>query len=437
MPRWAYSLALRLLLPLAVLGFLLRGWRHPVYRSRLRELLSFGNAIRHDRPLWLHAASVGEVQALAALLRGVLQSPSPPPLLLTVGTPTGLARAQELYRDLLQFQGGSPQLTMQLAPWDLPGAATRFLGTTRPRAAVFIETELWPNLIAACTQHGVPLLLVSARVSEKSLRRYQRFAPRMMQNAVRAFAAISAQGEKDRQRFIALGAAPAQVVVGGNLKFDLPMADDIAAQGARRRAELGSRPLWVAGSTHPLEEEHCVDAQRQLLANARRAIQPAPLLVLAPRRPERFAAVAQWLDSQNVVFARASQHTAGYAELEVLLLDVMGGLLPWYAAADAAFVGGTLVPVGGHNLLEPAALGKPVIAGPHCFNSPAAAELLRDAGALATVSDAAQLALTLESFLGDGAMAQATGARAAAVVAANRGAAGRALAMIAALPPAV
>jgi len=437
MPRWIYTLVLRLLLPFAVLWFLLRAWRHAAYRGQLREPLSIRCAVRHDRPLWVHAASVGEVQALAGLLRGAAQSPAPAPLLLTVGTPTGLARAQELYRDLLQLNpDGRPQLTVQLAPWDLPGAAARFLRASRPRAAVFVETELWPNLIAACARQRVPPVLVSARVSEKSLRRYLRLAPRMMQKAVRAFAAISVQGEVDRQRFIALGAESSRVTVGGNLKFDLPLPAGIVEQGARLRAETGPRPLWVAGSTHPVEEDICVRAQRRLVAGARDAGRPLPLLVLAPRRPERFAGVVQWLDAQQMKYARSSQPAADRTGIEVLLLDVMGELLPWYAAADAAFVGGTLVPVGGHNLLEPAALGKPVIAGPHRFNSPAVAELLESAGALATVTDAAQLTQVLESFLGDAKAAQATGARAAAVVAANRGAAGRALQIISALPPA-
>ncbi len=430
MPRWAYSLALRLLVPPAALWFLWRGWRNPAYRVDLRELLALRSRARHDRPLWLHAASVGEVQALAGLVRGLTQLVAPPCLLLTVGTPTGLARARELYRDL-------PQLTAQLAPWDLPGAVARFMRANRPRAAVFVETEIWPNLLAACERQGVPRVLVSARVSARSLRRYRRMMPRLMRDAVYAFAVISAQSEVDRQRFIALGADPALVVVGGNLKFDLPLPADAAAQGARLRAGWArGRPLWVAGSTHPVEEGICIAAQRQLLAGAHAAGRARPLLVLAPRRPERFAAVAQWLATQGVKFARSSQGVAGIADaIEVLLLDAMGELLPWYAAADVAFVGGSLVPAGGHNLLEPAALGKPVIAGPHCFNSPEAAELLKAAAALTTVANAAQLAQALETLLGDAQLAADSGARAAAVVAANRGAAGRALATIAALPP--
>ncbi|MEO6185078.1 MAG: 3-deoxy-D-manno-octulosonic acid transferase [Steroidobacteraceae bacterium] len=431
MPRWAYILALRLLLPFAVLWFLWRGWRNHAYYGRLREPLALGIKPRVDRPVWLHAASVGEAQALGGLLRGLLQLPAPPPVLLTVGTPTGLARAREHYRDL-------PQLTLQLAPWDLPGIAARFLRVNRPRAAVFIETELWPGQIAACAVAGVPLALVSARMSPRSLGRYQRWAPRLMQEAVRTFAAIGAQSEADRDRFIALGAAPARVQTTGNLKFDFRLPADVREQGDRLRdVWAAERPLWVAGSTHAVEEGICIDAQRQLVANARAQQRAVPLLLLAPRRPERFAEVARWLTTQGLKFARISEgEDALTRQVDVLLLDAMGALLGWYAAADVTFVGGSLVPVGGHNLLEPAALGKPLLAGPHSFNTPDATRLLATAGALTTVANADELARAVEGFLTDAARAQRSGGNAVAVVAANRGAAERALAMIAALPPA-
>jgi 3-deoxy-D-manno-octulosonic-acid transferase len=430
MSRGVYTFALRLLLPFAILWFLWRGWRYRAYRGRLRETLALRLAQRTDRPVWLHAASVGEVQALAAVLRGL--APLPAPLLLTVGTPTGLAHARDFYRDLLQ--SADARLVVQLAPWDLPGVAARFLQANRPRAAVFVETELWPNLLAACAHRQVPLLLISARISARSLHRYQRFAARMMHAAVRAFAVISAQSDADRQRFIALGAMPERVSVDGNLKFDLPLPADIGTQAATLRTGIGARPIWVAGSTHSGEEAICVNAHRRVLAAARAAGRPLPLLVLAPRRPERFAEVAQWLDSSGLQVGRISQPGGHHAAPnEVLLLDTMGALLAWYAAADVAFVGGTLVPVGGHNLLEPAALGKPVIAGPHTFNSPEAATLLREAAALTTAADEPQLFSALQDLLGDAEQARASGARGAAVVAANRGAASRALALVAAL----
>jgi 3-deoxy-D-manno-octulosonic-acid transferase len=422
MPRWLYSLLLRFALPFAVLVFFWRGWRERIYRGSLRQRLAWSLQARGDRPLWLHAASVGEVRALAVLVRA-LHADSVP-LVVTVGTPVGLARARELFADL-------PAVTVQAAPWDLPGAAQRFMRATRPSGAVFIETELWPNLISACRQAGAPLTLVSARLSARSLRRYQQLAADMMRDAVRAFGSIAAQSPIDRDRFIALGADPARVTVCGNLKFDLQLPADIHAQGTHLRNRWAAgRSMWVAGSTHPEEEAICVDAHRALLTHMRRAGQPPPLLVLAPRRPERFAAVARWLATMDLKSARRSTDVEENAD--VLLLDVMGELLCWYAAGDVAYVGGSLVPIGGHNLLEPAALAKPVIAGPHCFNSPDCVALLSAAGALTTVENAAQLTRALEELLRDTALAHAHGVRAAEVVAANRGAATRALAAIAA-----
>jgi 3-deoxy-D-manno-octulosonic-acid transferase len=433
MSRWLYSLLLRMALPFAALAFLWRGWLSPSRRGSLRERLGWQLPSRSDHPLWLHAASVGEVRALAVLVRAMhLQSV---PVLVTVATPTGLARARELFADLRKADGHpGVAAEVQALPWDLPGATRRFLAATRPRAAVFVESELWPNLIAAAARTAVPLVLVSARMSARSLSRYQRLAPGMMREAVRSFTAIAAQSRTDRDRFVALGADPARTSVGGNLKFDLQLPMDIAANGAQLRSRWASgRPLWVAGSTHAEEEAICLAAQRALAATARAAGRPVPMLVLAPRRPERFEAVYRWLESADVNAARVSTDDAAVAD--VLLLDVMGELLYWYAAADAALVGGTLAAVGGHNPLEPAALGKPVIAGPDCSNSPESAELLRAANALITVRNAAQLASELEVLLGDPARAQAVGERAAGVVAANRGAAARALALIASLRP--
>jgi 3-deoxy-D-manno-octulosonic-acid transferase len=287
---------------------------------------------------------------------------------------------------------------------------------------VFVETELWPNLIAACAQQQLPLTLVSARMSERSLQRYQRFAAGLMRQTVRAFSSIGTQSELDRERFIALGASPARVQAIGNLKFDFPLPADIARRGAELRAQHAPHsPLWVAGSTHAGEEDICLAAQRALQARARGQSMPVPLLVLAPRRPERFEAVARWLAERR--------------DVDVLLVDQLGVLLDFYAAADVAFVGGSLVPVGGHNLLEPAAMGKPVLTGPHTFNSPQAAALLEAVGALQRVCNESELAEALWGLLTDGAHAQLVGAKAASAVAANQGAALRALSMITALAP--
>jgi 3-deoxy-D-manno-octulosonic-acid transferase len=435
MPRWLYGLSLRCLLPIAVLVFWWRGRRDARCRGSLRERLALGLVARSDRPLWLHAASVGETQALLPLLRAFAAAGRPS--LLTVGTPTGVAHARVLYADLLAPRAGAaPQLALQAAPWDLPGAATRFMRAVRPSAAIFVETELWPNLVAAARNSGAALALVSGRVSQRSADRYLRFAPLLLADTVRALRMIGAQSAADRERFIRLGAAEAAVVVTGNLKFDFTAPAGLLERGASLRSHWApDRPMWVAGSTHPDDEEVCVAAQRQLVDRAVQANRPAPLLVLAPRRPERFATVVQWLATHAPGSARVSTSSgAGRAKCDVLLLDTMGELQAWYAAADVAFVGGTLAPVGGHNLIEPAALGKPVLAGPHCFNAPDVAQQLACGGGLQRVHDVGELVAALTALLGDAARARAMGGQAAAVVDRGRGAAARTLEMLRALP---
>jgi 3-deoxy-D-manno-octulosonic-acid transferase len=425
MPRWLYSLLLYLALPGAALRLWWRGWRNSHQRDSLAARLGWGLAPRTDRPLWMHAASLGELRALAALLQ-VLEREAIP-VLVTVGTPTGLARAHGMF-------AGDAQVSVLAVPWDLPGAVRRFFEAARPRGAVFVETELWPNLIAGARSRGLPLALVSARLSERSLRGYLRWAPALLRDTVRAFGAIGAQGEADRRRFIELGAEAARVSVTGNLKFDVPLDAQVPARGAALRARWAPhRPLWVAGSTHPGEEAMLLDAQRRLLGAGGRSGGVAPLLALAPRRPERFAGVARWLGASGLRHATV-QAQAGESQPtdpDVLLINEMGTLQEWYAAADVAFVGGSLVPVGGHNLLEPAALGRPVLTGPHLFNAPDVAQSLIEAGAARIVADVAALADGLGEWLGRPATAAQAGVQAASTVAAHRGAAMRARALIA------
>lgn len=433
MPRTLYSLLLRALLPFAALWFKWRGWRHPAYSGSLRQRLGWQLPGRRDAPLWLHAASIGELRALAALLPALPAAATP--LLVTVSTPTGLARARELF-------GADARIECRPLPWDLPGAARRFLDAARPRAAIFIETELWPNLVDATRRRGVPLVLLSARLSPRSVRGYRRWMPRLMRDTVRTFAAIGAQAAADRDRFVELGAAPERVQVTGNLKFDLQQDAGVSARGAALRARWApARQLWVAGSTHPGEEAALVEAQQKLLTTARARGTPPPLLALVPRRPERFADVAAWLAAGSLRHAGSRQGAAQppAADLDVLLVDEMGVLCDWYAAADMAFVGGSLVPVGGHNLLEPAALARPVLTGPHSFNAPDVARCLLEAGGAQEVRGADDLVAALAAWLEDPAEAARCGARAAAAVAAHRGAATRNAALVAPLltaPPA-
>ncbi len=415
MPRWLYSLLLYCVLPVAAPWFLWKNRREGEGLRGLRERLAFDLSPRDDHPLWLHAASVGEMRSLAVLLRQLHRAGFP--LLLTVGTATGLGQARELYRDLTKApradRGG---LSVQAAPWDLPCAVRRFLRANQPQIGIFVETELWPNLVAGVRHAGVPLCLVSARLTEKSLLGYLRWAPRLMRDTVHAFAGIAAQSEADRARFVRLGASPGLVSIGGSLKAELELPPEIGKLGAVWRAQWAPRrPLWVAGSTHEGEEMICLVAQRRLLALAHERGSAPPLLALAPRYPQRFDQVARELSAAGFTFARSTQPSAlPIAAPDVLLIDEMGALLGWYAAADVAFVGGSLVPVGGHNLIEPAMLAKPVLAGPYDTNAPEVAQRLRQAGGLIIVQGAGDMAARLAELFGDPAAARLRGAQASA-----------------------
>lgn len=440
MPRWFYTLALRLALPFALAVLAFRGWREPQRRMDLSARLGLALARDGRAPLWLHGASVGEVQAAAGLIRLLRERHPCLPLLLTCGTATGQARARLLYGDLLlPGESGEPPLVLRPAPFDLPGAVRRFLAASAPRGLVLLETELWPNLISGTAERGVPLAMLSARVSERSAQTYLRWARGLMRDALQKIGFIGAQTVEDARRFERLGAREGSVQVRGNLKFDFPLPPDIEARGAALRSlHAPRRPLWIAGSTHPGEEGQLIEAQRGLLRRIAARGAATPLLVMAPRHPERFATVAQWLAAQGLRSQRRSalvDEQALAPDIDVLLLDTLGELLGWYAAGDIAFVGGSLVPVGGHNLLEPAALARPVLTGPYSFNSPEAARLLEQAEALVRVKDADSLARELAGLLEDPRRAKALGARAALAVEANRGAALRSLAALESLMP--
>jgi len=395
-----------------------RGLRDPSYREGLPERLGLGPAAPAGG-IWVHAVSVGEVQAAASLVRALRRRYPHLPLTLTTATPTGRGRARRLF-------GG--EVTVRYLPYDLPGPVGRFLERVRPRLGIILETELWPNLYRACERRGVPLVLASARVSERSVRRY-RWAGGLVRAALAHGVIVAAQSAADAQRFVALGADPARTPVVGNLKFDVELPAAAEDRGRALRAALGAgRPVWVAGSTHEGEEELVLDAHARLAA-----AQPAALLVLVPRHPPRFEAVTALLRRRGVAFVTRSSGAAVAPTTAVLLVDTLGELVEFYAAADVAFVGGSLVPVGGHNLLEPAALGKPVVSGPHTANAAPVARLLVEAGAAELVADGAALAACVGRLLADGAARRSAGERGRAAVSANRGALERFLALLAPL----
>lgn len=413
--RLLYLLAVYLAAPVVSLIFLWRGLWDRGYWENFGERFGFGPAPL-PRGVWLHAVSVGEVQACAPLVSALKRRHPQLPLTVTTFTPTGAARARALFGNLAQ---------VRYAPYDLPGAVRRFFRRVQPQLAVIFETELWPNLYRECGRRRVPLVLASARISARSVNRYQRLG-RLFVDTLSQAAVVAAQGPSDAERFRTLGADPASTHVTGNLKFDFQLPADIEARGARLRAQYAQqRPVWVAGSTHGGEEEAVLAAHRQVRDSV-----PDALLVMAPRHPQRFAEAADTLARHGVRFVRRSQSDAAAADCEVLLLDCLGELLDFYAAADVAFVGGSLVPIGGHNLLEPAALGVPLLTGPHNFNSEEVARLLIAQGAAEVVRSPAELAARVRSLLSDPQARARIGGRGREFVDGNRGALAKLLSLI-------
>jgi 3-deoxy-D-manno-octulosonic-acid transferase len=411
--RFLYLAVAYLLAPLVCGTMLLRGIRDRSQWENFSQRFGFGP--RSSRPaIWVHAVSVGEVQAAASLVLALRRRYPDVPLVVTTVTPTGAQRARALFGDAVQ---------VRYIPYDLPGSVRRFFNRVRPRVAVILETELWPNLYHFCGQRKVPLVLASARISPRSVGRYRLLAS-LFRETLSHGIVIAAQGEGDAERFRSIGANPARTHVTGNIKFDLALPDDIRAQGAalRERYAPGERLVWVAGSTHDGEEAAMILVQRRL-----RAAGLDVLLVLVPRHPGRFQDVAALLRQSGVPFVRRSTDEPVRADTEVLLVDTLGELVAFYAAADLAFVGGSLVPVGGHNLLEPAALALATLSGPQVFNAQDIAGLLVDEGAVELVADADALGEAVLRLLSDPAERRRRGEAGLRVVERNRGALGRLL----------
>ena len=416
MMRLFYTGLLYLLLPLALLRLYWRGRRDPGHRQRWRERFGWIAPLPEPGCLWLHAVSVGETRAALPLIRALRDADPHRTILVTTTTLTGSRQVREALGDQVQHV---------YAPYDLPGAVRRFLQRTRPRLAIIMETELWPNLLHQCAATGIPTLIANARLSERSMRGYARFG-RLTRSMLADITLIAAQSEADAERFRVLGAPRVQVT--GNLKYDLTLPDDLPEQGRQFRREwLGeNRPVWIAASTHLGEDEPVLEALARL-----RESWPELLLVLVPRHPERFDGVAELCRKHGLSVTRRSARQPCAVETAVFLGDSMGELLHFYAAADLAFVGGSLVPTGGHNVLEPALLGLPVLFGPHMFNFTEAGERLQHAGAAWPVGDAAELAIAVDRLLADPVLRQAAGQRGQAVVNQHRGALAALLALIA------
>ena len=414
-----YSWLIRCAVPFAYVVLVWRGLGDRSYWQGLGQRLGFGPRLPTSS-IWLHAVSLGEMTAAAPLLRALRARHPGVPLVVTTATPAGRARARALSEDA----------DIRYLPYDTPGSVRRFLARARPRAAIIMETELWPNLLRECDRGGIPVLLASARLSAKSVARYRRFGS-LFRNVFTANLTIAAQTAADAQRFAAIGAVA--VGITGNVKFDVELGADVAAAGSTLRIAYGAargahgaaRPVWIAGSTHAGEEEQVLDAHASL-----RAQFPDALLLLVPRHRDRFEGVAELLKNRGVVFERRSRMAGGIAGASVLLVDSVGELAVLYASADVAFVGGSLVPIGGHNLLEPAALGLPVLTGPSHSNSQEIAQLLLARGAALEVRGAAELSAALGRLIADPQECRRMGQIGREIVAANRGSVEKLLAII-------
>ncbi|MBK6805368.1 MAG: lipid IV(A) 3-deoxy-D-manno-octulosonic acid transferase [Betaproteobacteria bacterium] len=418
--RTLYTLAWRIAAPLAPLKLWWRGRREPGYRLHVGE--RYG---RYDAPapagelVWIHAVSVGETRAAAPLVERILRERPAATVLLTSMTATGRETGRALFGE---------RVVQAWLPYDLPGAMRRFLAHFRPAFGLLMETELWPNLAAEAAVARVPLFLVNGRLSERSARGYERVGS-LVRPLLHSLAGVAAQTQADAARLEALGAR--DVAVTGNLKFDLGVPDGARGLASRMRAMFGaSRPVVLAASTRDGEEAAILDAL------ARSPLAVDALLVIVPRHPQRFDDVAAMLAARGISHARRSQDRPVPADVRVVLGDSMGEMAGYYGAADVAFVGGSLVPLGGQNLIEAFAMGAPVIVGPHTFNFADAADGAVAAGAALRVADADAMLAAAAALLDDAPRREAMRSCAEGFLAAHRGAAGRTWAFVAArLPP--
>lgn len=395
--------------------WVLRGFVNRAYWNKLGQRFGAGFPVL-DSCIWVHAVSVGEAQAAAPLIRSLLERFPGRKLLVTTVTPTGAARVEALFGDAVIHS---------YIPFEIPLAVNRFFDAVKPEIALIMETEIWPNLYRGCGIRGIPLVLVSARISPRSVPGYRRLLP-LFRETLSHGIIIAAQSKADAQRFLALGASDERTRITGNIKFDIELEADLDERGARLRSELfGERPVWIAASTHDGEEHQVLDAHRELLASW-----PDLLLVLVPRHPERFATVRERTERAGFAVVARTDDRSCHPTTEVFLGDTMGELPLFYAASDIAFVAGSLIPVGGHNLLEPAALSKPVISGPHVFNAQEIADMFIERGGCLIARDAVELSRVVGSLLADAERAAEIGKNAFELVEINRGALKRLLVLL-------
>jgi 3-deoxy-D-manno-octulosonic-acid transferase len=413
--RHLYTVLFYLFLPFIFLRLLWRSRRSTAYRKRWAERLGFC-PYRLEKSIWIHAASVGETLAAIPLVKAIKVRYPDMPIVMTNMTITGAARVKAAFDDSV----------MQVyIPYDVPSAIQRFIDRVNPVMALILETELWPNLFYVCKKNHIPIVVANARLSEKSNVGYQRIAS-MTREMLLAIHAMAVQTEVEANRFIALGLPAERVVVTGNIKFDIEVPADLTEKSAVLRTYLGSdRFIWVAASTHATEEEIVLAAHKRILEKY-----PSALLILVPRHPERFDTVAQLVLQQGFQFVRRSQDVSYTPATQVYLADTMGEMLLMYAVCDVAFVAGSFAPIGGHNMLEAAVLGKPIVTGPCLFNFSEISASLISAQGMVMVQNQHELADEVVRLFQQPAYRTVCGEHARHFVEANRGALTKQLHMV-------
>ena len=420
MTRSLYSIVWRLALPLVLLRLWWRGRKEPGYRRHIGERLGFykgpSYAERHQPVLWVHAVSVGETRAAEPLVDALLRHYPEHVILLTHMTPTGRATGKAL------FASYATRVVQCYLPYDIGSMVKRFLNHFAPQVCILMETEVWPNTVAQCVRQGVPVALVNARLSERSLAKGQRMAA-LIGEAARSLSCVAAQTAADAARLTELGARNAQVT--GSIKFDVEPPSHAQEDGDAMRRHFGTRAVLLCASTRDGEEAMILDALRDVdLGDA--------LLAIVPRHPQRFNDVARLVASRGLSMVRRSAMEEGAVppDVKVLLGDSMGEMFTYYAACDVAYIGGSLLPLGGQNLIEASAMGKPVLLGPHTFNFSLVSEDAIEAGAALRVEDARAMLRAAVYLLNDTARRTEMGANALAFAAQHRGAAQRTMALL-------
>lgn len=406
--RVVYSILVLLSTPLVLLYFAFRGFRDRTYLNRWSERLGFIGEGDNQGGILIHAASVGEFNAANPLIMALIKAYPELPLAVTAQTPTGSSRIENSL-------GG--KVFHCYLPLDLPGAVSRFLDTLQPRLIVIMETERWPNLYLQAKQRKIPLIIANARLSERSVNRFQ-VARGFVQEVMGSVAWIGAQSANDRERLVQSGAHPNSTVIAGNLKFDMGVPASLEEKAAALRTGWSShRPVLVAGSTHEEDENVIIPAFVELLKKL-----PDALLVLVPRHPERFARATQLAKNSGLRTELRSQGESCSPEAQCFVIDAMGELMTYYACADLAFVGGSIGKQGGHNALEPVALGKPVLFGPEMENARDIAAQLLEHKAARCIVNQADFVREAEQILTDGVLRDRMGQAGRRLIESNKGA---------------